>query len=116
MTLFHPGHHARLVAGLRALADFLETRPELPAPLTVDATVFVSEDADEAMRAEVERVAAQIGSTVDNGCSAHGHYRTSVAFGPVQYRAVAVLASARARYDALLSYSGAVVSESDEGV
>ena len=99
--------HRRLIAGLRALAEFLESRPEVPVPFTVDATVFAETDNDEAMRTEIDHIAY---------AAARGHYRTGVEFGPAQYRAVAVLAAARACYDALMSYSGVVRPDTGQAV
>ncbi|WP_405142242.1 hypothetical protein OG589_33825 [Sphaerisporangium sp. NBC_01403] len=108
-------HRPRLITGLRALADFLESRPAVTAPRDVAATVFVPRGTDADMRAEVERLAGLIGSTIDPEGIAYGHHRTAVRFGPVEYGAVAILAGARARYEALMSYSGAVVPDLHEG-
>jgi len=111
MTYADAEQRLRLIAGLRALTDFLETRPEVPAPCTV---VFVSRGTDNAMRAETQRAAALISSQIDPGYVTHGQHRTARDFGPVQYRMVAVLAESRARHDALISYSGAVVPDTPQ--
>jgi hypothetical protein len=104
----------RLVAGLRALADFLENRPEAPAPRWADAMVYVTTGTDAEMRAEVDYIADLIGSQIDAQRLAHGHYRTVRNFGPVQYGAIAVLADARARHEALHSYAGAVTPDTSQ--
>jgi hypothetical protein len=108
-------HRARLITGLRALAEFLEGRPAVPVPRQVDATVFVPRGTDADMCAEIERLACLIGSPLDPEGMALGHHRTAVRFGPVEYAVVAILAGPRERYDALMSYQGAVMPDSSEG-
>ncbi|MDX3110583.1 hypothetical protein [Nonomuraea angiospora] len=58
--------------------------------------------------ADIDQIAARIGSTIDQADIPYGHYSTSRFFGPVEYRAVAILAAARARHDAEASYRGCV--------
>ncbi len=96
------------IAGLRDLATYLESHPDVPAPLNLDAMVFPDRDSDSAMCAEIERIAKIIGASVTDD----GHYRASRSFGPVTYSVVAILAEARARHDALLSYDGSVIPDS----
>jgi hypothetical protein len=79
----------RLIAGLRALADFLQDHPDVPAPRWADVYVFPPRGTDELMRAEIDQIAARIGTVVTND-AAYGHYAASHHFGPVQYRAVAI--------------------------
>lgn len=85
----------QLIAGLRDLADFLETRPEVPAPQWADVFVFPSSTTDDEMKHEIDAVAALIGSGVDDGTAEHLNYVTARHFGPVQYRAVAIPSSSR---------------------
>lgn len=106
----------RLITGLRALADFLEDRPEIPAPRSVEVSAFAADGTDDAMRAEIDRVIALLGSEIERQHLDHGHYSTSLDFGPVRYAAIAVLADARARFDALNSYRGAVTPDAPEGL
>lgn len=80
-----------LIAGLRALARFLEENPHVPAPRWTDMLVFPPGCADRDAQAEVDAIAALIGSEVSDETSGDGHYTTSRDFGPVQYRAVAIL-------------------------
>jgi hypothetical protein len=102
--------HSRpaLVAGLRALADLLEARPDIPTPRSTTVHHFVPDAGDVEMRAEIDRLAALLGSHV-NGEG--GHYTTSLSFGPVEYRAVAILAEPRARYAAHDTYRGCVTPD-----
>ena len=40
MTYANPAERRDLISGLRALADFLEDNPEIPAPFSADVLVF----------------------------------------------------------------------------
>lgn len=76
-----------LIRGLRALADYLESNPDVPAPSYGDVFVFPPDGTDAEKYAEIDVIAAQIGETPEIVC---GHYVVSRFFGPVQYRAVAI--------------------------
>ena len=56
------GERARLIAGFRALADFLQDHPDVPAPHWADVMVFPPDATDEKMRAEIDQIAAGIGA------------------------------------------------------
>ncbi|GAA3645214.1 hypothetical protein GCM10022224_004740 [Nonomuraea antimicrobica] len=105
--------HSRpaFVAGLRALADFLEARPDIPTPRSTVVHHFVPDAQDTEMRAEIDRLATLLGSHLDGEDS---HVTTSLRFGPIEYRAVAILADSRARYDAHNSYRGCVTPDSPQ--
>jgi hypothetical protein len=94
---YHPDseERRRLTAGLRELADFLDQNPQVPAPWRTDVLVFPAKGTDAEMFAEVDTIAAQIGATASDTDSPRGHYSAVRAFGPVQYRAVAIPHSAR---------------------
>jgi hypothetical protein len=79
----------RLIAGFRALADFLQDHPDVPAPYWADVYVFPPRSTDEQMRAEIDQIAARIGAETEDD-AAYGHYAAARHFGPVQYRAVAI--------------------------
>ena len=85
-----------LINGLRALADFLSEHPDVPVPFWVDVFAF-PDGSDSEIKAEVDTIAARIGGSVKDATSSGGHYTTSRAFGPVEYRAIAIPASARRR-------------------
>lgn len=85
----------RLITGLRDLADFLEARPEVPAPRSVDVFVFPLSTTDDEIKREIDSIAALIGSNVDDGTAEHRHYVSTRNFGAVQYRAVAIPSSSR---------------------
>jgi hypothetical protein len=78
----------RLIDGLHALAEFLHDHPEVPAPRYADMLVFPPSGSDEEERAEIDVIASRIGAETSE--SAGGHYSSSIFFGPVQYRAVAI--------------------------
>ncbi len=74
--------------GLRALADYLESNPEIPVPYWPTVHVFPAARDWAGMCAEIDAVAARLGSAA---CRAPGgHYVTTRQFGPVEYRAVAI--------------------------
>ncbi|MEU7741194.1 hypothetical protein [Nonomuraea sp. NPDC049158] len=106
MPVAHPRLH--LIVGLHALAGFLEVRPDIPTPDQVIVHHFIPRADDADMRAGIERLAALLGTPVD---SDGGHVTTSLTFGPVEYRAVAILSAARARYAAHDSYRGCVTPD-----
>lgn len=105
-----------LITSLRDFAAFLEAHPDVPAPYHVDLMVFPRRDSDGAMCAEIDRVAAAINSPTEDERTESGHYRTSRSFGLVTYTAVAILANARARYDALMSYHHSVTPDTPKAV
>jgi len=84
----------RLIAGFRALADFLQDQ-DVPAPHWADVMVFPPDATDEKLRAEIDQIAARIGADPIDRTGAGGHYTASRSFGPVEYRAVAISAYAR---------------------
>lgn len=88
MTYANSGGRQALISGLRALADFLESNPEVPAPNDTYVFVFPPHDApDTEKRREIDAIASLIGSGTKNS---YGHYMTVRRFGTVEYRAVAI--------------------------
>jgi len=86
----NPEERARVIAGLRDLADFLHRNPQVPAPRFTDLFVFPPDGSDAEMFAEIDVIAALIGTTASDADSPAGHYSAVRDFGPVQYRAVAI--------------------------
>ncbi len=86
---------ARLIAGLRGLANFLDQNADVPVPWRADVLVFPTEASDAEMFAEIDTIAELIGSDASDADSPRGHYSAVRDFGPVQYRAVAIPHSAR---------------------
>ena len=89
MTYASPPQRQALISGLRALADFLESNPDVPAPEYTDVLVFPPPASDAEKRREIDVIASRIGSAAET-FSTYRHYQTSRRFGPVEYRAVAI--------------------------
>lgn len=89
----HAGRH-EFVEGLRALADFYETHPALPMPSSPDFTHCVGTADDDAGRAEIALIAAELGVEPKDGL--HAKRR----FGPIQYHAFYNLRAEMQRYNA----------------
>ncbi|GAB2828948.1 hypothetical protein GCM10027176_36430 [Actinoallomurus bryophytorum] len=99
---------AQTIAGLRTLADFLETNPAVPVrEYGAEYTVFPRADDDPTERAEIDRIAAALGETVTDDTGRGGHYRVSKTFGRITYSAVHVSARQQAAHQAHMSYAPA---------
>ena len=92
MTYASPSQRQALISGLRALADFLDSNPDVPAPEYTDVLVFPPPAPSAEKRREIDVIASLIGSVAAT-FSSYRHYRTSRRFGPVEYRAVAIPAN-----------------------
>jgi len=88
MTYSDPAERAELISGFRALADYLESNPEVPAPGYSAVYTFPPDGDWPAMRAEIDTVAAWLGVIARE--TPGGHYLAVRSFGPVEYRAVAI--------------------------
>lgn len=88
MTYADSTQRAALIGGLRALADYLESNLEVPAPTYADVLTFPPAGDWPAMHAEIDVIASRL--TVIARTSGGGHYVASRSFGPVEYRAVAI--------------------------
>ncbi|GAA1623488.1 hypothetical protein GCM10009733_020150 [Nonomuraea maheshkhaliensis] len=110
---------AKVINGLRDLADFLETHPDIPiSPYkrTVPRVTlfYFAQGTDEQMRTDIDRIASALGTSIRRQDLKAGHYGTSISFGPVTYDAVGILAWARAQYEADRSYSGCITPERND--
>ncbi|WP_433475006.1 hypothetical protein ACQPZP_41090 [Spirillospora sp. CA-142024] len=103
----------RLIAGLRALAAFLEAHPEVPAPHSTELMVF-AQGSDRAQQTEIHRIAALVGAEVFTPDPYSRHYRAMRDFGPVTYSAIAIPNAVHARHNALMTYDGAVIADAPE--
>jgi hypothetical protein len=88
MTFADSTERAQLVSGLRGLADYLASIPEVPAPVYSTVYAFPPSGDWAGMCAEIEAAAVWLGvaARITDG----GHYVATRSFGPVQYRAVAI--------------------------
>lgn len=101
---------AALIAGLHELADYLADNPDIPAPKWAELNVYPN-GADAEQITEVDRVASALGvkpTWSDDG----QHYRAHRSFGPVRLGTVAISKTSMAEYTAVMSYRGAVQTES----
>jgi hypothetical protein len=89
MNYASPIQRQELIAGLRAIAHFLETNPVVPAPPYAGIIVFPPFVSDDENRREIDAIAVRIGSGTET-TPGHRHYATTRRFGPVEYRAVAI--------------------------
>jgi hypothetical protein len=88
MTYADSTERVAFISGLRGLADYLESNPEVPAPIFSESHVFPPDGDWAEMRAEIDAIAARLGVAARQDGA--GHYVASRSFGPVQYRAVAI--------------------------
>jgi hypothetical protein len=89
MAYADPAERAALIQGLRALADYLESSPEVPAPASASVYAFPPDAECAVMRAEIDAIAEVLGSQPRETADGQ-HYGVTRSFGPVEYRAVAI--------------------------
>lgn len=87
-----------IVAGLRALADFLETNPAVPIPRHGHTFGVSTSGSDEQRLAQVKFASLTIGEETTDNTQSEGHYWTQRRFGPVSYRIAAVSTAAMRRW------------------
>ncbi|WP_068920871.1 hypothetical protein [Planobispora rosea] len=105
-------YRAAVIQGLRDLAAFLEANPAVPVPRhDVTFLYFPTRGTDTEMIAEIDRIATLLGVTPDPSDTIYGHHKARLAFGPVGYEALAILAARRAQHAADTRYSGCVIPE-----
>jgi hypothetical protein len=89
MTYYANAHQrSQLIAGLRAVAAYLESNPDVPAPQYTTVHVFPGRGTDKEQREAIDAIAACVNAEPQEIVS--GHYGVSRYFGPVEYRAVAI--------------------------
>ncbi|WP_214320584.1 hypothetical protein [Nonomuraea sediminis] len=111
-------HRRRLVADLRRFAEFVESRPDVPAPRDVTISVHPRYAGDETTTeadaiAAVEQIAAALHTPLD---VQDGHVTATLTFGLVTFKVVVITADAMARHRAWWSYQDAVRPDTDEAV
>jgi hypothetical protein len=88
MNYANSTQRAALIGGLRDLADYLESNPEVPAPIYSYVYAFPPNSDWAEMCAEIDAVAALLG--VPPRLTDGGHYIAVRSFGPVEYEAAAI--------------------------
>jgi hypothetical protein len=86
MTYADSTERAALISGLRSLADYLESNPQVPAPSYSTVYTFPNGNWAE-MGAEIDAIATRLDVIAHE---TGGHYVATRCFGPVEYRAVAI--------------------------
>ena len=100
-------HRAKVIGGLRQLADWLDAHPGVPvSPYGWDLSIYPQHDDDADRAAEVDRIAAILGVDVTDQTDQDGHYTAARTFGLITYEAVHIPRRRRAAHAAFMSYSG----------
>jgi hypothetical protein len=89
MSYADPTERAALIQGFRALADYLESNPDIPTTGYATVYAFTPDSACTGMRAEIDSIAEQLGVQAHESAGG-SHYTALRSFGPVEYRAVAI--------------------------
>ena len=105
-----PDHRTDLIRDLHAFADLLERRPDMPIGEWTHATIQynVSGRDEAAPIAEVYRIATRLGVDVDRD---ETHATARLQCGRVEYVVHAITDEGAARWQAAVSYVGAVGPE-----
>lgn len=94
-------YRAEFITGLRDLADYLATHPDIPVPaFGADILMYANEGTDAAERAQIDHIAELLDAPV----TSDDHYVTGRDFGPVCYRVIHIPAALDAEYKARHSY------------
>ncbi|MBB4919100.1 hypothetical protein [Streptosporangium saharense] len=84
------------IGGLRDLAFFLEANPAVPVPTdSTIVTYYPEQGTDDDLCAEIDRIAALCGTSVDLRLLPLGLYTISRCFGPVHVEWTAILSIAK---------------------
>jgi hypothetical protein len=82
---------AKVISGLRDLADFLEARPEIPVSQDAIFHLYAFADGtEEQKRAQVDYASTLLDAPVTDRTAHGSHYSTGVCFGNVWYSYVAI--------------------------
>jgi hypothetical protein len=95
------------IAGLRALADFLEDHPAVPVYEYGWEVSVHADGTDEQEAAEVDRIAALLGVTPVDNRPRGGHYVAAKTFGRITYRVVHIPEHRMTAHNTLMSYAPA---------
>jgi hypothetical protein len=105
-----PEHRARFIAGLRELADYLDTHGDVPVPDYPHLLVHVDGGSDAEERQAVDAAARGLGTRAAESLPGSGHYKARRDFGPLKYEVLAISRACMADYDARQSYAGNVIT------
>jgi hypothetical protein len=108
----NPDTRKAYITALRELADYLSANPDLPVPQYGSTASVHADSADHGGRDQVDRIAAQLGTPVEDTLTSAGYYQVKRDFGPIEYVAYAVSDATKARNQASASYWGCVTPDS----
>jgi hypothetical protein len=103
-----PIARSNFITGLRQLADYLDTHPDVPVPPYGDRIDVHADSTDNGGKAQVDAMAEKLGTPVQDDTAEGGHYRTVREFGSIAYVVVAIPDVSYARYLAHNSYRDCV--------
>jgi hypothetical protein len=110
-----PGAKGSFIRALRELADYLDQNQAVPVPAYGASIMLPASSAEDGGRAQVDRIAALLGTPVYDDTARGGHYWAVRAFGPIGYEIVAITEAYSAASDALMSYRGSVTPDPEPG-
>lgn len=106
----HTPDRLTYITGLRDLADFLDTNPDMPTPEGTVTAYHFADGTDEEIRGHIDHIARLLSAEISPDSL---NYCTGIRFGLVEYKAVGVLAAERAKYAAEASYWDCVAPDTD---
>ena len=106
-----PDTRQAFITGLRDLADYLASHPDIPVPTYGTEIYLTAASTDDGGCAQVSQFARQLGITSPQAISYSGHYEAARRFGTVSYRMTAISPAAMARHLAADSYCGCVIPD-----
>jgi len=101
----------QFIAGLRALADFLDAHRSIPVPPYGTHIYLHVSRYEDGGNAQVDRFARLLDAEIIDDTPAGGHYLAARAFGPVSYEVVSIPETSVALHDALMSYRDCVTPD-----
>ena len=110
-----PDTRKAFITSLRDLADYLSDHPGIPVPLYGTTINLSLDSADHGGREQVDRIAALLGTSVEDTLASTGYYQVKRFFGPIEYVAYAVSDAATSRNQASASYWGCVTPDEVTG-
>lgn len=111
-----PARRDAYIAGLRQLASYLDANPGVPVPRYGTKILLIASQAEDGGIREIFDISVRLAAPFVDATADTGSYRTSRAFGPVTYEAVASTEASMTRYYAERSHDGCItVSEGSTG-
>ena len=110
-----PAARKAYITALHELAGYLTANPAIPVPRYGTTASVHADSADHGGREQVDRIAALLGTPVEDTLASTGYYQVKRFFGPIEYVAYAVSDAATSRNQASASYWGCVTPDEVTG-